>query len=299
MDDTSRRVTDFYNKIAEDYHRQYDRELLRDTSRPYPANYFRLQLLLNSFARENIRRVVEVGVWEGTPFAAMVSAGIEVWGFDISEAMVEKSREKARNLGMDETRIFWGDIRDPLTYERLLKGRSFDGLVAMGVMPHIENDDMVLENMAALVKPGGSVFVEFRNKLFSLFTFNRYTYDFIINDLLADVDEKMKRIVADELNRRVRMDMPPPPDGGSGLGKTGTYSILAKFHNPFEATEMFRRHGFDKIQLLWYHYHPAQPWLEDEDRDLFRSEAMKLEHEQSGWRGLFLCSAFVVQAVKK
>jgi len=299
LDDTSRRVTDFYNNIAEDYHRQYDRELLRDTSRPYPANYFRLQLLLNSFTRENIRRVVEIGVGEGTPFAAMASAGIEVWGFDISEAMVEKSREKARNLGMDESRIFCGDIRDPRTYAGLLNGRPFDGLVAMGVMPHIENDDMVLENMAALVKPGGTMFVEFRNRLFSLFTFNRYTYDFIINDLLAGVDEQMKRIVADELNKRLRMDMPPPPEGSSIPGKAGTYNILAKFHNPFEATEMFRRHGFDKIQLLWYHYHPAQPWLEDKNRDLFRSEAMRLEHEQSGWRGLFLCSAFIVEAVKK
>jgi hypothetical protein len=28
----------------------------------------------------------------------------------------------------------------------------------------------------------------------------------------------------------------------------------------------------------------------------FRKEAMKLEHEPSGWRGYFLCSAGVVEA---
>jgi hypothetical protein len=32
--------------------------------------------------------------------------------------------------------------------------------------------------------------------------------------------------------------------------------------------------------------------------ELFREEAVRLEHETSGWRGLFLCSAFVVEAVK-
>ena len=36
----------------------------------------------------------------------------------------------------------------------------------------------------------------------------------------------------------------------------------------------------------------------DIDKELFREEALKLEHDTSGWRGLFLCSAFVVEAIK-
>jgi hypothetical protein len=31
---------------------------------------------------------------------------------------------------------------------------------------------------------------------------------------------------------------------------------------------------------------------------LFSEEAIRLEHEASGWPGLILCSAFVVEAVK-
>jgi 2-polyprenyl-3-methyl-5-hydroxy-6-metoxy-1,4-benzoquinol methylase len=71
--------------------------------------------------------------------------------------------------------------------------------MAMGVMPHVENDEFVLRNMATMVRPGGTLFVEFRNKLFSLFTFNRYTHDFILNDLLADVDPAVREAVAAEL----------------------------------------------------------------------------------------------------
>jgi hypothetical protein len=41
------------------------------------------------------------------------------------------------------------------------------------------------------------------------------------------------------------------------------------------------------------------PYLADRMPELFREEAIRLEHESSGWRGLFLCSAFVVEAVKK
>ena len=171
--------------------------------------------------------------------------------------------------------------------------------MAMGVMPHVGNDDMVLENMATLVRPGGSVFVEFRNKLFSLFTFNRYTADFILNDLLVGVSKELKDEVARDLESRLRMDIPPIRDAIEGSDAPGYDAILSKFHNPFEVVELFKKHGFRDIKLLWYHYHPSMPYLEDKMPESFRKEAIRLEHEPSNWRGYFLCSAFVVEAAKE
>lgn len=291
-------VTKHYDAVANGYQQQYERDHLYDLSRPYPANYFRLQLLLNSFAAKGIKRVIEVGVGEGTPLATLGKAGVEVWGFDISPAMVETSQARMKELGMDPDHIFRADIQDPTTYVQVFKGGLFDGLMAMGVMPHVANDDMVLENMSALVRPGGTVFVEFRNSLFSLFTFNRYTADFILNDLLAGVSSKVKEAVARDLESRLRMDMPPMRTTVEGSDAPGYDAILSRFHNPFEVFDLFERHGFEQAKLLWYHYHPAMPYLESGMQALFREEAIRLEHEASGWRGLFLCSAFVVEAVK-
>ena len=42
-------VASHYDGSSEDYHLQYERELLADTTRDYPANYFRMHLLINSF----------------------------------------------------------------------------------------------------------------------------------------------------------------------------------------------------------------------------------------------------------
>jgi 2-polyprenyl-3-methyl-5-hydroxy-6-metoxy-1,4-benzoquinol methylase len=291
-------VSKHYDAIAAGYQRQYEREGLHDLTRPYPANYFRLQLLLNSFAAKGIKRVIEVGVGEGTPLSTLGRAGVDVWGFDISSAMVEASQARMREHSMDPSHIFWGDIQDPTTYAHVFKDGLFDGLMAMGVMPHVANDDMVLENMAALVRPGGSVFIEFRNKLFSLFTFNRYTADFILNDLLAGVSSEVKAAVARDLESRLRMDMPPMRTTIEGSDAPGYDAILSRFHNPFEVLDLFSRHGFTQAQLLWYHYHPAMPYLESNLQAAFREESLRLEHEASGWRGLFLCSAFVVEAVK-
>jgi 2-polyprenyl-3-methyl-5-hydroxy-6-metoxy-1,4-benzoquinol methylase len=286
-----------YDARAEHYHEQYERDRLYDLSAPYAANYFRLQLLLNSFVTKGIKRVIEVGVGEGTPLATLGKAGIDVWGFDISHSMVKKSKETMQKNQMNPDQIFWADIQDPTTYAHALKDGRFDGLMAMGVMPHVENDDMTLENMAALVRPGGSVFIEFRNKLLSLFSFNRYTVDFVLDDLLAGVDEKVKKLVKEDLESRLRVDMPPVRQKVEGTDAPGFDAILSKFHNPFEVTDLFKKHGFTDIKLLWYHYHPAMPYLEEKMPELFRKESIDLEHEASNWRGYFLCSAFVVEAV--
>jgi 2-polyprenyl-3-methyl-5-hydroxy-6-metoxy-1,4-benzoquinol methylase len=290
-------VHQHYDAAAATYHEQYEREHLRDISKGYPANYFRLQLLLNAFAAKGLKRVIEVGVGEGTPLVTLARAGIDVYGFDISDEMVRRSKERMRENGMDEARIFWGDVQDSITYAQALGSGRFDGLMAMGVMPHVANDDLVLTNMKALVRPGGSVFVEFRNKLFSLFTFNRYTIEFVLDDLLRDVGPLVKDTVANELRSRLRADVPPARERTADGEAPGYDAILSKFHNPFEVLERFKHHGFRDSKLLFYHYHPAMPYLESGIQQAFREEALRLEHEPSGWRGLFLCSAFVVEAV--
>src|SRR5258705_6824185 len=279
------------------YHRQYERDGLHDIGREYPANYFRLQMLLNTFVSHGVKRVIEVGVGEGTPLATLGNAGFDVWGFDLSPEMVRRSRDRMRDNSMDPDHIFQADIQDPVTYAGAFKHGRFDALMAMGVMPHIENDDMVLENMATLVRPGGRIFIEFRNSLFSLFTFNRHTADFILDDLLRNVSPTLKDAVAKDLKPRLRMDAPSARMSLQGSEAPGYDAITSRFHNPFEVIELFRRHSFKDMRLLWYHYHPAMPYLESADPHLFREEAIRLERECSGWRGLFLCSAFVIEAV--
>lgn len=299
-------VAKHYDGSAENYHLQYERNLISDVSRDYPANYFRLHQLLNAFTQNNVRKVIEVGVGEGTPLITLSKAGMDVSGFDISHKMVEKARTNFSENGLSPENIIFGDIQDPITYSPLLKAGQFDALLAMGVLPHVRNEEFVLKNMKNLVKPNGRVFIEFRNKLFSLFTFNRYTYEFIMEDLLDGVSPQLKSIVSKNLRDRLQMNLPTPRMTGesanlndsSAEGEVLGYdAILSKFHNPFEMIDLFEKIGFKESKLHWYHYHPAMPNLSGENPHLFRDEALKLEHNNSNWKGMFLCSAFVIEAV--
>ncbi|MBW1713164.1 MAG: class I SAM-dependent methyltransferase, partial [Deltaproteobacteria bacterium] len=92
------KVSDHYDAVAEGYGERYEREKLLEGER-YPANYFRMQLMLTSFLGRGIKRVIEIGVGEGTPLATLAKAGVEVWGVDISEKMAHKCRERIEALG--------------------------------------------------------------------------------------------------------------------------------------------------------------------------------------------------------
>jgi hypothetical protein len=244
--------------------------------------------------------VIEIGVGEGTPLVKLSKAGMEVAGFDISDHMVKACQNNLKKNSVDSSQIIQGDIQDPVSYTSLLKAGQFDAFMAMGVMPHVRNDEFVINNMKTMIKSGGKVFIEFRNKLFSLFTFNRKTYEFIVDDLLAGVSPKLKELVATDLKKRLDLDKPKKrlAAEGNDSDALGFDAILSKFHNPFEILDLFEKCGFSDSKLLWYHYHPAMPLIGDQNEDLFRDGSLKLENNNTRWRGLFLCSAFVVEAVK-
>jgi hypothetical protein len=199
--------------------------------------------------------------------------------------------------GLDRSLIQWGDIEDATTIAAQLKNGQFDAVVAAGVLPHVRNDALTLENVGMLVRSGGRVLIEFRNKLFSLFTFNRNTKEFILDDILAGVSGDVKDAVARELDKRLATDLPAVRSVAEGDAGPGYDLIPAKFHNPFELLDLFERHGYREPKIHWYHYHPASPMLQESLGPAFRKAAMALEHEGS-WRGWFLCSAGVVEAIK-
>ena len=87
---------------------------------------------------------------------------------------------------------------------------------------------------------------------------------------------------------RDRLDMEAPPVSTSGHA--------ARFHTPFEVIDDFNAAGFEAVEAWPFHYHAGPPSFEASHPQAFRDESIALEHETSGWKGLFLCSAFIIRA---
>jgi len=68
--------------------------------------------------------------------------------------------------------------------------------------------------------------------------------------------------------------------------------------DPTELAEVVRAQGYSDIRYHWYNYHPAYPMIADRvDPMEYRRAQVAMEHEGT-WRGMFLCSAGIIEAVK-
>ena len=289
-------VASHYDGSASTYSDQYNEEKIW-TNEEYPANFFRLKLVRRILAEAGVTSLYEHGVGDASPLVSIAGDGIRVAGNDVSPEMVKFARANMADHGLDPESINLLDVQshDSIDIERKRSG-SFESVMALGVIPHVEDDRWFVDSMDKFLEPGGRLLLQFRNSMFSMFTFNRLTKEFIIDELLPEVPGSIRDIVSADLDQRLAVDKPPKRTRPTGDGYD---EILSKFHNPFELSEIVKSFGYKDLQFHWYNYHPAYPMLAGSiDPKAYRQAQMDLEGDTS-WRGMFLCSAGLIEAVKE
>jgi len=289
-------VASHYDGSASTYSDQYNEEKIW-TNEEYPANFFRLKLVRRILIDAGVTSLYEHGVGDATPLVTIAGDGIRVAGNDVSPEMVKFARANMTEHGLDPESINLLDVQshDAIDAERKRAG-SFEAVMALGVIPHVEDDRWFVDSMDKFLEPGGRLLLQFRNSMFSMFTFNRLTKEFVMDELLPEVPESIREIVSTDLDQRLAVDKPPKRTRPTGDGYD---EILSKFHNPFELSEIVKSFGYKDLQFQWYNYHPAYPMLAGSiDPKVYRQAQMDLEGDTS-WRGMFLCSAGLIEAVKE
>lgn len=108
-----------------------------------------------------IGTLLDVSIGTGGMTLPLQEMGIEVFGSDLSEAMLARCREKAAKKGRP-VELRQADFRDLGCWA----GRQFDCVASTGnALGYVENGDVLttLERMYALVKPGGYLCFDSRN----------------------------------------------------------------------------------------------------------------------------------------
>lgn len=288
-------VASHYDGSASTYADQYDEKKIW-TNEEYPANFFRLKLVRKLLNDAGVKSLYEHGVGDATPLVTIAGDGIRVAGNDISPEMVKFARTNLINHGLDPGAVNLLDVQsqDAINAERERAG-EFEAVMALGVIPHVEDDGWFVASMDKFMAPGGRMLLQFRNSMFSMFTFNRLTKEFVMDELLPDVPASVRLAVETDLDQRLAADKPSKRTRPTGDGYD---EILSRFHNPFELSEIVKSFGYKEIQFHWYNYHPAYPMLSGEiDPKVYRQAQIDLEGDTS-WRGMFLCSAGLIEAVK-
>ena len=203
--------------------------------RPSPIRLQRVQRVL---ADAGSTSVYELGVGDATPLITLAGDGLRVAGNDISAEMVKVARANMQAHGLDPLAIAHLDVQDEGTmaaeHER---AGVFDAVMALGVIPHVADDTAFVQAMDGFLSPGGRLVLQFRNSLFSMFTFNRLTKEFILDDLLADVDPVIRDVV-----RPTSMPGSPSTNLPSAPRPTGDgYDGSCRASQPFELASSYAR----------------------------------------------------------
>jgi 2-polyprenyl-3-methyl-5-hydroxy-6-metoxy-1,4-benzoquinol methylase len=287
-------VVDHYNASAPTYTEQYDESQIL-TSAEYPANFFRLKKIKERVRDLGITSVYELGIGDGSPITAMAEMGLRVGGSDFAPGMLEVAKTQFVDKGFDPDLLTLGNIQDASSLDAAVATGPYDAVMALGVLPHVTDEAAVIANMSRFIGPGGTLFLQFRNSMLSLFSFNRLTMEFILDELLVNVPVSVKQIVEADLASRLAMDKPPLR---TGTKDAPAYDeILAKFHNPFELSALIESQGFTNLRYHWYNYHVTPPMLSGAAGQEFRTVGIELEGTDD-WRGMFLCSSGVIEATK-
>jgi ubiquinone/menaquinone biosynthesis C-methylase UbiE len=103
----------------------------------------------------NGKRVLEVGCGRGVGLEILLSLGAEhVTGFDLDPKMIALAQKRLEKYG-ERARVFVGDAE-----AMDLPDAGFDAVVDYGVIHHIPQWQKALKEIARVLKPGGTFYVE-------------------------------------------------------------------------------------------------------------------------------------------
>jgi len=116
------------------------------------------------FSRWAGKRVLEIGCGIGTDTINFARAGAEVTAVDLSEKSLELARKRAELFGLNNITFIQADV-EQLT--RTMTAKDFDLVYSFGVIHHTPNPEIGLAQMAALLRPGGTL---------KLMVYHRYSW---------------------------------------------------------------------------------------------------------------------------
>ncbi len=105
-------------------------------------------------------QVLEIGCGAGFLAVTLAQRGFRLHAIDSVEAMVELTRQRAEESGTGE--LISADVGD--VHSLAFEDGCFDLVVAIGVIPWIEQPERAMQEMARVTKSGGSIILTADNR---------------------------------------------------------------------------------------------------------------------------------------
>lgn len=119
-----------------------------------------IEFLEQTLLSEKYHSILDLGCGRGRHSHNLAKRGYDVTGIDLSPAAIETAREKAKEMGLDNTHFEVRDMREPLP-------QTFDAIVNLfTTFGYFKNDDenaSVLDSVTAMLKQKGLFVFDYLN----------------------------------------------------------------------------------------------------------------------------------------
>jgi 2-polyprenyl-6-hydroxyphenyl methylase / 3-demethylubiquinone-9 3-methyltransferase len=183
-------------KFSELAHRWWDKT--SEFKPLHEINPLRLDWINRSVALPG-KRVLDVGCGGGILAESMAHLGATVSGIDLSEKALSVAR-----LHLFESRLTVDYQKSAVEDFALARPESFDVVTCMEMLEHVPDPASVVKACAALLKPGGSLFLSTLNRQLKSYLLAVVGAEYVLNMLPRGTHDYEKFIKPSELARFAR-----------------------------------------------------------------------------------------------
>ena len=300
----------FFDSVSHRYYERHYGDI--DGQTRYPGQYVRHKRVLELI--DDLGgipgTVLDVGCGTGVLVCELLKRGHAVFGVDLSESMIARSRRMVAEVvpdHRDNSHLDTGDA-EQLDFE----ASYFDIVVASGLAEYLESDELFFRECSRVLKPGGKVIISFRNRLFNAFSYNAYTQAASASSDLATITDELvaafrgrSSSIEGEIMRSfasqlagIQDRVPEEPAHVETESGAWELSMSRRQHTPDEVKDRLRRAGMELDRTIFWHFHPFPPSVVNRFPALCREIGLAMEVLGETPVGSLMASGFLVRATK-
>jgi SAM-dependent methyltransferase len=238
-------------------------------------------------------RVIDFGCGQGQLLSHLLADGYDAMGMEVHEGMRRVAAGQLASMGRPD-RILTGGVAE----FKCLPPESFDVVVMMGVFQYLSDQDYdeVFAAAARVLRPHGCLAATFQNALFDLFTFNKYTVDFFMHQLVGPLSRPADR---DRIEQALAtlISHPDKPEYSPARARD---NVFVRLTNPLLIADQVARYGFEVRQKYFYEWFGLPPLLGSQFSEIARPIAEHFEVQRAAaWQGHFMANAFLAELTRR
>ncbi|AZR74365.1 hypothetical protein BBF96_13790 [Anoxybacter fermentans] len=248
--------------------------------------------------RKNTERVLDVGCGTGDLVCEIAKKGINAIGVDFSKEMIDIAKNEAKKLQLEKAKFVCCSIFD-FHFEL----DEYDVISANGFIEYIsyEELDKLLDISLKALKPGGSLVLGSRNRLFNIFSLNKFTQEEIDEgNIIALLMEAIQIVNSNDINSLIGLKTAPLQKADKEHPQTGIKVSTRYQFTPVQLINMLKDKGFEPIEIFPIHIHGVVPKFKDKYPTIYGNISNLLQNYGEGNMCLIpYSSSFMIHVKKK